>query len=195
MTIICIAGLTGSGKNSAGEALAKKLKLRLVSLTFKDYAKNEGVSLMDVQKKAGQDRQMDLDFDARVVEAAAKGNCIVTTWLGPWMVKNADLRVWINADEKVRASRIAKRDGMNEQEALVHVRARDADNRARYRKYYGIDINNHANFDLELDSSKYSPKELASQIEKALRAKTPGAQLPAADAAKFDGSKKKKKAV
>ncbi|MDO8339385.1 MAG: cytidylate kinase family protein [Candidatus Burarchaeum sp.] len=171
MTIICISGLTGSGKNAAGEALAKRLNLRLVSLTFKDDAKKRGISLMQLQGAADKDKKIDVDFDARVVNEASKGNCIVTTWLGPWMVKAADLRVWINAEENVRAARIAKRDGMGAKEALEHLRMRDNDNRARYKKYYGIGLDDHSNFDLEIDSGKLSPEEIAALIEKALRAK------------------------
>jgi cytidylate kinase len=171
MPIICISGLTGSGKNAAGEALAKRLGLRLVSPTFKNYAKKEGVSLMEVQRKAGKDKRIDADFDKLVVKDSSKGNCIVTTWLGPWMVKNADLRVWIDADESVRAARIAKRDGMGEEEALAHLRLRDNDNRERYKKYYGINLDDHADFDLKIDSGRHSPDEIAELIEKALRAK------------------------
>lgn len=171
MTIICISGLTGSGKNAAGGALAKRLKLRLVSPTFKNYAKEEGVSLMDVQRKAGKDKKIDLEFDRRVAEDAAKGNCIVTTWLGPWMVKNADLRVWLGADDKVRAGRIVKRDNMDMKSALQHLHARDSDNKVRYKKYYGIDLDDHSDFDLEIDSGRHLPAEIAELIEKALRAK------------------------
>ena len=171
MPIICISGLTGSGKNAAGEALAKRLNLRLVSLTFKDDAKKRGISLMQLQGAAGKDKKIDVDFDARVVKEASTGNCIVTTWLGPWMVKNADLRIWIHADEFVRAGRIAKRDGMGAKEALEHLRMRDNDNCARYKRYYGIDLEDHSLFDLEIDSGRHSPDEIAALIGKALRAK------------------------
>jgi cytidylate kinase len=171
MPVICIAGLSGSGKNAAGEALAKRLKLRIVSVSFKDYAREHNMNLMDVQKLAGKDSRLDKDLDAQIVSQAAKGNCVVMTWLGPWMVKGADLRVWIHADEPVRAKRVAKRDGMGEGAALEHVRTRDADNRARYKKIYGIDIGDHSIFDLEIDSGKYLPDEIAAMIEAALKKK------------------------
>jgi len=174
MTIVCISGLTGSGKNSAGEALARRTGMRLVSLTFKNEARKRGVSLMEMQELAGKDRQIDLDFDRHLVEEASKGDCIVTTWLGPWMVKNADLRVWLYADERVRAQRVAKRDRMSQKEALEHVRRRDADNRERYLRYYGIDVNDHSAFDLEIDSGTHRPGEIARMIAEALGSKAKG---------------------
>ena len=36
--IICISGLSGSGKNSVGRLVAEKLRLRLIDPTFKAIA-------------------------------------------------------------------------------------------------------------------------------------------------------------
>lgn len=185
MPVICVSGLTGSGKNAAGEALAKLLGLRTVSLSFKTDAKDKGISLMDMQSLAGKDKKIDTDFDKRVVAEASQGNCVVTTWLGPWMVKNADLRVWIDAPESVRAARVAKRDGMDLAHAAEHVRRRDADNRARYLRYYGINLDDHSSFDMEIDSSKYLPGRIAEMIAAKLREKLGKA------GARGDGSKGK----
>jgi len=171
MPIICISGLTGSGKNAAGEALAKRLGLRMVSFSFKDDAKKHGMGLMDFQAIAAKHRELDLEFDRRLTDEAAKGNCVVTTWLGPWMVKNADLRVLVYANEVVRAQRVAKRDNMTSEQALAHIRKRDADNRDRYMRYYKIDIFNHNIFDLQIDSGEHLPGEIAEMIENAMKEK------------------------
>ena len=50
--IIAISGLTGCGKNTLGELLAKELGYKIVSPTFKDLADREGISLIDFQKKS-----------------------------------------------------------------------------------------------------------------------------------------------
>ncbi len=155
---IAVAGLTGSGKNTLGELLAKKLKLRVVCPTFKDLAKREGVSLMEFQKRAEKDPNIDKKFDAELKEQAKNGRCIVTTWLGPWMV-DADLRVWVFAPQNIRAARISKRDGMTLEQAERHVRERDERNRQRYLKVYGIDIYNHDMFDLCINNEKITPEQ------------------------------------
>lgn len=157
--IIAISGLTGSGKNTLGELLAKKLGYRLVCPTFKDLAAKEGVSLMEFQEKAAKDPDIDRKFDAVLKEQAAAGNCVVTTWLGPWMV-DADVRIKVKVADSIRAERIAKRDGMTVAQALKHIKQRDNQNRERYRKLYGIDIDDEKNFDAVLNGGRNPPEKL-----------------------------------
>lgn len=168
--IIAIAGLTGSGKNTLGEKLAEITGFRLVSPTFKDLAAKEGISLMEFQKKAEKDPDIDRKFDALLKEEALKGDCIVTTWLGAWIL-DADLRVYISAPLEVRAERTAKRDGMGISEAMKHVKERDEENRMRYLKVYGIDIYDISKFDLKLDSGKNRPEELAEKVMERIKRK------------------------
>jgi cytidylate kinase len=156
--IIAISGLTGSGKNTLGKLLSDELGYKLVCPTFKDIAKKEGVSLMEFHKKAEDDPDIDKKFDAMLKEQAA-GDCVVTTWLGPWMV-NADVRIKVFAPEGTRAERIAKRDGMTVDEALKHIRERDDNNRKRYKKLYGIDIDNDDIFNACLNGGIHKPDEL-----------------------------------
>lgn len=157
--IIAIAGLTGSGKNTLGELIAAKLGYRLVCPTFKDLAAKEGISLMEFQGKAEKDPDIDRKFDAVLKEQAAAGDCVVTTWLGPWMV-DADVRIKVFVADDIRAERIAKRDRMSPAEAKRHIKARDAANRKRYKKLYDIDIDDEGIFDAVLDGGMHTPQEL-----------------------------------
>ncbi len=160
--IIAVSGLTGSGKNTLGEQLAKALGLKLVCPTFKDLAKREGVSLMEFQKRAEKDPNIDKKFDAEL-KAQAKSNCVVTTWLGPWMV-NADLRVYVFAPLDVRAERVAKRDGISVKEAEKHILERDERNRKRYLKVYGIDIYETSGFDVCISNETFSKEQTRDAI-------------------------------
>src|SRR3989338_1997406 len=110
--IICISGLTGSGKDTVAGLVAKKLGLPHVNPTFKTYAKEKGLSLLEFQKE-NSDGKFDREFDAKLLAEVAKtgGNCVVSTWLGPWIIKQADIRVRLHAPVRTRATRIAKRDG------------------------------------------------------------------------------------
>jgi cytidylate kinase len=169
--IICISGLAGSGKNTVGEIVAKKLSLDEVKLSFKDEARKEDVDLMTVQREATKDESYDRGLDREIVRRARKGNCVVMTWLGPWIVKNADLKIWLNVSERERAKRVAKRDRMGFKKALQHIRNRDENNRRRYKRYYGIDIMDHSIFDLEINSDVFNPQQIAGIVIKAAEAK------------------------
>lgn len=162
--IICVSGLAGCGKNTVGMKVAEKLKLRPVQISFKDEAKARGMMLMELQELASREKKFDLELDACIVKEAEKGNCVVMTWLGPWMVKGADLRVWLEASEEERARRVAGRDKMSREEALKHVRARDANNRARYKKYYKIDIDDRSIFDLVVNTGRFGPEQAAEIV-------------------------------
>ncbi len=162
--IICISGLSGCGKNTVGEIVARKLGLLEVKISFKEEAKRRKMGLMDFQKLATQDEKFDIALDKRIAAEASKGNCVVMTWLGPWVVKNCDFRVWLEVGEEERARRVAKRDGMMYAEALAHVRARDDNNRERYTKYYDINIDDHRNFDMIINGEGKTPDEIADEI-------------------------------
>jgi cytidylate kinase len=168
--IITISGLSGSGKNTLGMLLAGKLGYRLVCPTFKDLATKENVSLMEFQEMAARDPDIDRKFDAMLKEQAAAGNCVVTTWLGPWML-DADVRIKVKVADGIRAQRIAKRDGMSRAEALEHLIRRDGQNRERYMKLYGIDIDDEKIFDVVLDGGKNRPEQLLSMAMKIIQAK------------------------
>jgi len=168
---ICISGFAGCGKNTAGAVVAWELGLPVVDFTFKAMAAKLGMRLEELQLKAAKDKKFDLQLDREIVKEASGKDCVVVTWLAPWMVKNATLRVWLNCSEQERARRVAKRDGMGGKEALLHVRKRDAQNIARYKKLYGIDIRKHEIFDLEINSERLRPEHVARIIACAARDK------------------------
>lgn len=161
---ICISGLSGSGKNSVGKLAAKALGFRLVNPTFKTIAAKQKMKLMEFQKKAENDHSIDKKFDEALVKEASGRDCVVTTWLGPWVIKDATLRVWLFAPHIVRASRVGKRDGMGADEASRHVSDRDASNHERYMKVYGINIYDHSGFDLIINSERFAPEQSAAII-------------------------------
>ncbi|MBM3229341.1 cytidylate kinase [Candidatus Parvarchaeota archaeon] len=162
--IIAISGKSGAGKNSVGEEVARLLGYKVVSFSFKQEAQKAGFGLMEYQKLASKDKSIDTDLDRRIAAEASAGNCVVVTWLGPWVVKDADLRVWLEADDATRAMRIANRDKMGAKQALEHVKKRDADNRERYLKLYGIDIDDRSIFGLQLNSSVMTIGQMATTI-------------------------------
>jgi len=184
--IICVSGLSGSGKNSVSELVAKKLGLRLVDPTFKTLAAKQKVSLMDFHKMAEKQHGIDRQFDAHLIAEAKKGSCVVSTWLGPWIVQNASLRVWLYAKRKARAGRVAKRDGMTLEEAEKHIADRDESNHMRYLDVYNIDIYDHSGFDLLINSERFLPEQSAEIIAAAAM------QLPEHNGKKASAKARKK---
>lgn len=170
--IIAISGLVGSGKDTVAAALAKKLNIKHINFTFKDAAKKLGMSLMEYHEYAKKNPNVDKEFDDMVVAETKKKDCVTSTWLGPWLVKDADIKVWLEASIEARARRISGRDGMTFGEAAEHVRLRDAHNRARYKRLYNIDImTDRSPFDLIINTESFSPESIAKIIDGAIEEK------------------------
>jgi len=170
-TIIAISGFAGSGKNTVSRIAAQSLGWRVVEPTFKTLAEREGIPLMEFQARAHSDFDIDKKFDEALQEAAKEGGCVIATWLGPWMAPGRAFRVWLEAPLETRAKRLCGREGKTEEQALEHIKKRDADNVERYKKVYGIDITNHSGFDMILDASKKTPEQLADEIISAYKSR------------------------
>ena len=64
----------------------------------------------------------------------------------------------------MRAKRIADRDQKSFSETLGFTRKRDKENFQRYKKYYGISINNYKWADLVINTEKFSAEQVADII-------------------------------
>lgn len=177
--VIAVSGFAGSGKNTVGERIAEQLSLPVVAPTFKMLAQEEGVSLMEFQEMAKNDLSIDYKFDAALARSINEGSCIACTWICPWIdriagkewggvkiapVKARIFRAWLDVPDTTRVRRLARRDGISDEEAAEHIKKRDADNIARYRKAYGIDITDHSGFDAIINVGEKTPDNIAGEI-------------------------------
>jgi len=173
--IICISGYARSGKDTISDKLAHRLGLPRVKYTFKDMAKDKGISLMEFQRIASNDNgKIDKEFDKHVIEEAyrlnkEKGGCIVSTWISPWMIKDADFRIFLGVSDEIAARRVMKLEGKTYEDALISIKKRFENNRERYLKYYDIDITDLSIFDLILDNNDNTPDETVDIIYNELK--------------------------
>ncbi|MFA5050002.1 MAG: cytidylate kinase family protein [Candidatus Micrarchaeia archaeon] len=165
---IAIGGLSGCGKTTIGQKLSEELGIEHISFSFKDLAKQKGISLMKFQELARKNPDIDLDFDKMLYgRIKNKNDFVITTWLGPWFDKlfdiKFDFKIWINLDEKTRAERLSKRDGFLIDDAKKHLKERDLQNQKRYIKLYNIDIFDKSSFDFEIEN-----RDIADSIRQIL---------------------------
>ncbi|HUY69946.1 MAG TPA: cytidylate kinase family protein [Candidatus Baltobacteraceae bacterium] len=169
MIRICISGLTASGKTSLGHMLAEELGItHITKHTLDTYHKT-----MEEAKRGGErhinivemgDKRFAKQFDDELVAMAEKGNCVVTTWLGPWLVKDATLRVWLNAPIGERAARRAKELKVAPEEAKAVVEEKDRLTINAFNEIQNIDVTDHSAFDVELNTHRLSLKEMVAVI-------------------------------
>lgn len=168
--VITISGNAGSGKDTIAELLAKKLKLKLIRGTMKSFAQEKGIDILDFEKKFAEnsddwDRKLD-DWQKESVKKAK--DCILVSMLAAYNIPSADLKVWLDAKERVRAKRIGKRDKIPSNEALFYLKERDRVTRERWKTLYKIDFWDPKFYDLRIDTSELTPEEIVKRIVRRL---------------------------
>ena len=157
---ICISGLTGSGKTTLGDALAKELGIEHVKPTYKSATKTED-GLIRLLETASV--RYIKDFDRDIVAMARGRDCVITTWHGPWIIRDATVRVWLLASLEERARRIAKRGGKDMAYCERHIKEKDRLTMAQYRRAYGKDFDLSV-MDLQMNYERMEQNEAVAAI-------------------------------
>jgi cytidylate kinase len=166
MIKICLGGYTSSGKSTIGLAIAKELNIEYITKEMTNSYKDLVAGGVDPVKDRNifSEPKYAKRFDDDIMVISKSTNCVVTTWLGPWFIKDATLKVWLNAGEETRAERTAVREKMSLQEALKFIKSKDSNNIVNFKKEYNIDITDHSIFDIEINTERFAINELASII-------------------------------
>ncbi|MFW5729254.1 MAG: (d)CMP kinase [Spirochaetota bacterium] len=161
---IAISGKSGCGNSTVSRIVANRLGLRLVNYTFRALAKEKGLTFEEVRRNAEEDDSWDRYLDRRQVELATEGNCVLGSRLAVWMLKDADLTVYLTASLAVRAARIQRREGGDFDEVMRKTHARDERDRRRYMSLYNIDNNEYRFVDLVIDTENLAAEQVAERI-------------------------------
>lgn len=169
---ITISGPPGSGKTTVARILSEKLKIKLISAgeIFRTLAFERGMSIEDFSKYAESNPEIDVLIDRLQKEMAEKEkDAIVEGRLSGWMIKDADLKVYLFADPEVRYSRIAKREGKDLSAVKRETKLREEIERRRYQKFYSIDLNDWRIYDLIINTNRLPAEKIADIISTALK--------------------------
>jgi cytidylate kinase len=171
--VICISGMTGSGKSTVAKKIADKYRLGYFSggNALKSLAREEGYDsdvqgwwetpqgLMFLQQRMS-DPAFDKKIDEKLLELAEKGNVVLDSWTMPWLL-DGGFKIWLEASPKVRAKRVVKRDGISVEEAVKALKEKDEKTWAIYKSLYGFDLGHDLSpFNLILSTDELEPDEV-----------------------------------
>jgi cytidylate kinase len=171
--VICISGMTGSGKSSVAKRLAEKYGLSYFSGgdALRILAQEEGynsdlrgwwetVEGLNFLKQRMSDLAFDKKIDEKLLELAAEGNIVLDSWTIPWLLKEG-FKVWLEASPEVRAKRVVTRDHISIEEALKALTEKDERTREIYKTLYGFDLgHDFTPFNLVLSTDELDPDDV-----------------------------------
>lgn len=172
--VVAVGGPPGSGKSTAGRLAAEALGLEFRSAgeEFRRAGRARGMDVEEFGRYAESHPEVDAELDRGMLALAVPGRLLEGRLTGPLCRRNRIPvhSVVVTAAEAVRIRRVAARDGQSLAEAGERVRAREANERARYRKLYAIDLDREP-ADLTVDSTGPPASEVAAAIVAFVRAR------------------------
>ena len=171
---IAISSKSGCGNTTVSTLLSEKLGYHMVNFTFRQMAQERGVDFWTFCRMAEDDYDIDRELDRRQVEMAMEQkDCILASRLAIWMLKEADLKVYLTATAETRAKRVYTREGGSLEERYKETVRRDENDTNRYKTIYGIDNSKPEECaDLIIATDQRTPEEIVSLIIEEVEKKT-----------------------
>ena len=176
---VTISGKAGAGKSTVAKILSEKLKLKHYSIgdLMRVMAQEKNMTLLGLNKLAEKDKSIDFELDNKLKELGrTKDNFVVDGRLTAYFIPNADIKVFLDADDKVRAERILKdkrhrREGKSLKEIINIIKKREESEKKRYKKYYRINYMDKNLYNFIIDTTKMNQNEVVDKIVRFVKTK------------------------
>jgi CMP/dCMP kinase len=170
---ITISGEVATGKSTLADAVISQLpgwKRVNTGQRFRDFSAARGMSIQQVSLLPDEVHKA---FDMAQRELLEKEtNVVVEGRLAGWLAHGLDdvLKVYCYAPLDVRAERYRRREKVDLAQAKADIEYRDSRDVEKYKRIYGVpDYRAPEFYDLQVDTSKNTPAELAQQVVKAMQ--------------------------
>lgn len=132
---------------------------------FRSFAKEQGVSLNELEKQAERDPQFDTKLDNHQVDLGKKQDDFVMESRLGWYFIPDSVKIKLDCDDTVRMERIASREDKNIETVRTQTKEREESIRLRYKELYDIeDFMDDDNFELVINTASSDPQQVLDQI-------------------------------
>jgi predicted cytidylate kinase len=170
---ITISGEVATGKSSLADAIIALLpgwKRVNTGQRFRDFSAARGISIQQVSLLPDDLHKAFDTAQRQLLETAS--NVVVEGRLAGWLAHGLDdvLKVYCSAPFAVRAERYMRREKVSRTQAEADIEYRDSRDVEKYKRLYGVpDYRAPEFYDIQVDTSKHTPAELAQQVVKAMQ--------------------------
>lgn len=173
--IIAIAGDIGGGKSTVGKLLAAQLGVELISTGAiqRRIAASEGKTSLELNKSAEGDPTVDRLIDDFLVSLNGRVDAPVVESRMAWHFVKSAMKVYLFCLAEKAAARIWTEQRPDEvyssvADALDKTIQRRASEVSRFKKSYGVTIENIRNYDIVVDTTYITPAEVTTIVRKGL---------------------------
>jgi cytidylate kinase len=177
--IISFSGAAGSGKSTIAVRLAKELGWPHYYMggLRREAAKRRGITLAEYNILGETDPSTDQEVDEYQKKLGETDDNFIVEGRTSWYLIPHSLKIYLDVDENEGIKRIfghlQQKNERNEDKDLTSladvkesVKSRLLSDSIRYKKYYGIDVNDKSQYDFCLDTTHLNPEEAYQAVYK-----------------------------
>lgn len=178
---VAISGRPGAGRST----LLKNLRQYLEPLHFEFFSGGDWARQFAIQSGKhdprdakhhlatdyGDDIDLQIDVAMRKKISDPKIHMAIESWIGGWNARGIPhvLKVLLMCDDALRIDRTVNRDNISVKEAKVHIRKREKENLAKWKRMYHVnDFWDPKHYDLIINTYSHSPQETLNLVLQAL---------------------------
>ena len=175
--IISIGGKAGSGKTTIAKMLAEKLgwPLYFIGKIRRAKAAELNMTLEEYNKYGETHAETDLEVDEYQKQLGlTEDNFVIEGRTSFYFIPHS-IKIFFEVDDLAGATRAYGEQQQNSErrkesraqtieEVLTKIKERNANDAARYKKYYDLDFLNHGKYDLVVDTSELTTEQVFDRV-------------------------------
>lgn len=162
-----ISGDLGSGKSVLSDALVNYWGAEAYSTgkIQREMAEERGISTLELNKLAETDKSIDDEIDGNFARLAQTDHNLIVDSRMAWHFIPNSFKIKLEVNPVLAAERIIAADRNNEKygdfdATLKGLKDRKSSERDRFKKYYGVDIEDQDNYDLIIETTDVTPQSI-----------------------------------
>jgi CMP/dCMP kinase len=175
--IITLSGDIGSGKSATGKILAQLTGFELLSTggIQRSIATSLGITTLELNERSAKDRAVDDQIDQRTIELGKTRDRFIMDSRLAWHFIPEAFKVFLTVEPSIAGARVFNAARAEEKHASIEAAiennlSRQKLEQERFGNLYGVELRNHKNYDLVVDTSNITPEEVAQKIFEAYNA-------------------------